>query len=109
LTSDIEYDDVYSVLQAFKPFLKSIDMRTIAVRNQSGEDWENFITSMAISEKSVDEVKKEQSKLPKIRTDKIALFHFPLPFDYSVFEGFAKGEIRSRWLTIITAYHEFGS
>jgi hypothetical protein len=71
LTSDIEYDDVYSVLQAFKPFLKSIDMRTIAVRNQSGEDWENFITSMVISEKSVDEVKKNKASFLKLELTKL--------------------------------------
>jgi hypothetical protein len=78
-------------LRAFQPFLKSIDMRTIAVSPSPSEEWENLVTSMVVSEKSVAEVKEEQSNLPKIRTNQIALFTYTGAFDFSIFEDFIKG------------------
>ena len=74
LVSDFAPDSVYSILQAFQPFLKSFDVRTIAVRAQSGDEWENLVTSIKVSEKTVEEVEKEHSKLPKLRNNSIALF-----------------------------------
>jgi hypothetical protein len=87
-------DELYSVLEAFSPFLKSIDARTIAVRSSSDGEWENLFTSFFVSEKSVDEVKSLQAKLPKIRNNEIALFLIAAPFDYSPFEFFVKGEAK---------------
>jgi len=86
-------DELYSVLEAFRPFLKSIDMRTIAVRSPANGEWENLVTSIIASEKTVDKVKCLHDKLPKIRNNQILLFLVAVPFDYSVFEGFCQGEI----------------
>lgn len=86
-------DELYSILEAFRPFLKSIDIRTFAVRSISDGEWENLITSIIVSEKTFDEVKSIHDKLPKIRNNQIALFLGAFPFDYSVFEGFCQGEI----------------
>jgi hypothetical protein len=72
-------------------------MRTIAVKTPSGEGWENLVTSIVVSEKSVEEVGIEQSKLPKLRNNQIALFLLALPFDYSVFGGFVQGDIEQKW------------
>lgn len=75
-------------------------MRTVAVRPESGEDWENLVTSMAVSERSVEEVEMEQRKLPKLRNGQFALFPFAVAFDFDVFEGIARGEISHKWLNI---------
>lgn len=91
--ADFASDEVYSVLQAFRTFLKSIDMRTVAVRPQSGEDWRNLVTSVTISEKTVDEVRNEHGRLPKLVNSQIALFFSVVPFDLLAFEGFARGDI----------------
>jgi len=66
-------------------------MRTIAVSPPLSEEWQNLVTSMVISEKSVAEVKEEQSKLPKIRTNQIALFTYAGALDFSIFKDFIKG------------------
>jgi hypothetical protein len=66
-------------------------MRTIAVRPQLEEDWENLVTSMVVSEKSVDEVTKKQSELPKLRTNQIALFTYTGALDFSIFSDFVEG------------------
>lgn len=99
MASEVASDKVYSVLQAFQPILKSIDMRTIAVWSQAGEEWENLVTSIVVSEKSADEVRIEQSKLPKLDSQ-IKLFTFAGDFDFCAFEGFARGEIGQKWVVI---------
>jgi hypothetical protein len=74
-------------------------MRTIAVRPSPSEDWENLVTSIAISDKSVKEVEMEQSKLPKLE-NQTKLFTFAGDFDFCVFEGFTRGEIGQKWIVI---------
>ena len=86
-------DELYYVLEAFRPFLKSIDMRIFAVRSPSDREWENLVTSFIVSEKTVDEVKSLQEKLPKIRNNEVALFPIAAPFDYSLFDYFVQGKI----------------
>ena len=56
-------DELYSVLEALKPALKSMDVRTFAVAAPE-EDWQNLITSVYMTEISVDEVKNQQEKPP---------------------------------------------
>ena len=102
-------DELYSVLMAFQPILKSIDMRTIAVSTSLEKEWENLVTSLVVSEKTVDEVKSLQSKLPQIRNNQIALFLNAIPFNYSVFEGFCQGDIGQSRLTIMGNGYAFGS
>lgn len=97
MASDFRTDKLYSILEAFRPFLRSIDVRTIAVIPEHGEEWENVVTSIFVSERSVDEIRREQSKLPKLRNNQVALFLSALPFDYSVFGGFAEGNIGPKW------------
>lgn len=86
-------DKVDSVLQAFSPFLRSIDMRTIAVKPESDAEWENLVTSINISEKTLDEVTAEYEQLPKLKNKQIALFPFAASLDYSFFEQFSKGYV----------------
>jgi hypothetical protein len=99
LPSDRAPNQVYSVLEAFRPFLKSIDARTIAVRVQADGEWENLVTSVFVSELSVAEVEKEHSGLPKVNNDQIKLVLFALPFDYSLFNRFLHGDIPLKWIT----------
>jgi len=84
--------EVYSVLEALKPALKSIDVRTIAV--SLGENWQNLITSVLITEKTVDEVRKEQENMPPLRNNSIALFLKAIPFDYTLLNNISEGEVR---------------
>lgn len=84
-------------------------MRTVAVRPQYGEDWENLVTSMIVSEKTVDEIKIEHEKLPKLNNNQVALFLSVIPFDYSVFEGFARGDIGEKWLSVSEGGFGYGS
>jgi hypothetical protein len=100
----------YSVLQAFQPFLKSIDMRTIAVKPQASGEWENLVTSIFVSERSVEEVEKEHSRLPELSNDQIKLVLCAFPFEYSLFDGFVQGDIRQRLLKLPTGeYVAYGS
>lgn len=94
MTPALAPDKLYSVLEAFHPFLKSVDMRTFAVSSTLEGEWENLITSFTVSDKTVNEVKSEQEKLPKIRNNEVALFLEAAPFDYSPFDYFVKGKIR---------------
>ena len=93
-------EDVNSVLQAFQPILRSIDMRTIAIKPEIDTDWENLITSIIVSEKTVEEVTAEHEKLPKLKNKQIALFLFAAPFDYSIFEQFTSGSVVDNRLII---------
>ena len=46
-----------AVIDAFEPALKSVDIRTIAVKDVSSKaPWTNLITSIFISEKTFEEV-----------------------------------------------------
>ena len=93
LTANYATDRMYYVLQSFQPFLKSIDVRTIAVRPQIGADFENLITSIMVSEKTVEEVKEEQNKLPKINNNQITLFTYAGVFELHIFEDFVNGTL----------------
>lgn len=84
-------------------------MRTIAVSTSLDREWENLVTSLIVSEKTVDEVKSLQGKLPQIKNNQIALFLNAIPFDYSVFEGFCQGDIGQSRLTIMGNSYAFGS
>jgi hypothetical protein len=86
-------EDLNSVLRAFQPFLKSVDIRTIAVRPETDVDWKNLVSSIIVSERTVEEVREEYEKLPKLKNKQVALFLFAAPFDYSIFEQFAHGYI----------------
>jgi hypothetical protein len=85
-------DDLYSVLNAFGPALKSIDLRTVALKPQ-GQTWQNLITIMTISEKTVEQMTAEQEKLPIIRNGAFAVFFLAVPFEYRVFEQINQGEL----------------
>ena len=109
MTPEFAPDELYLILESFRPFLKSIDVRTFAVVSQSEGEWENLITSLVVSEKTVDEVRSRQNKLPKIRTNQIALFLTAVPFDYSVFEGFCRGDIGQSWITVAHSMYTYGN
>jgi len=89
--------------------LRSIDVRTIAVRSPREEEWENVVTNLAVSEKTVDEVRGLQEKLPEIKNNLMAFFLSALPFDYTVFEGFCQGDIGQTRLTVMGTSVAYGS
>jgi len=90
-----EPNELYPVLEAFRPILKSMDMRTIAVRSPSDGEWENLVTSIIVSDKPFEEVRSIQTELPVIRNKEIELFAFASSFDYSLFEFFCQGKIKN--------------
>ncbi len=92
-------DELQSVLDAFSPVLKSIDLRTVVVTHPSGEHWLNLITSIIASEKTVPEVQNEHKNLPAFRNNQFAIFLQALPFDYSIFEQIIYSKIK-----ILTPY-----
>lgn len=55
-------NELYSVFEALKPALRSMDVRTFAVSAPEG-DWQNLVTSVYLTENSVDEVRKQQEKM----------------------------------------------
>ena len=94
-------DDLNHVLKAFSPALKSIDIRTVAVCSSSEEPWQNLVTSIILSDKTVEEIKAEHEKLPPVRNpnNQFAIFLGAFPFDYSIFDKISNGEIRFPALT----------
>ncbi len=87
-------DELYNVLEAFKPALKSVDIRCVAVTLPSEEYWQNLITSIIFSDKTVDEVKNEQKTIPKIRNNYFSLFYDAVPFDYYALTKISEGQFR---------------
>lgn len=87
-------DDLYPVLEAFKPALKSVDVRTVAVSLQSEDYWQNLVTSIFLSDKPVEIIKAEHTTLPTARNNDFAIFYDALPFDYLIFDQISNGEIR---------------
>ena len=87
-------DELYRVLESFKPALKSVDLRCVAVSTPSEECWQNLVTSIFLSNKTVDEVKNEQKVIPQIRNNYFALFYDAMPFSYYVLDKIAEGNFR---------------
>lgn len=86
-------DELYSVLEALKPALRSMDVRTFAVSTPNG-DWQNLITSVYITANSVDEVKKQQEKIHPLRNNEVALFSKAVSVDYTLFQNIIDGEVK---------------
>ena len=89
--------ELFSVMQALSPALKSINVRTIAITPESTDEWQNLITSIFLTEKSVDQVRKQQQNMPTFRNKKndFAFFQNAYSFDNSsFFEELVKGEVR---------------
>jgi len=87
-------NELYLVLESFKPALKSIDLRCVAVSPPSENYWRNLVTSIFFSDKTVDEVKNEQKAIPRIRNNFFAIFYDAVPFDYYVLEKITEGQLR---------------
>jgi len=89
-------DELYPILEALKPLLKSIDVRTVAVSLDPDKPWQNLITSVCVSPKEEKEIKSELQALPpypKINNN-FAIFAGVYPFDYTVFGQIAEGVMR---------------
>ena len=86
-------DELHLVLDAFHSIFKSIDVRTVAVKPTDEESWQNLITTIVISEKTVEDVQKDQKKIPHISNREFAIFSLALPFEYSIFEQIKQGRI----------------
>jgi hypothetical protein len=87
-------NELFSVLEELKLALKSIDVRTVAVCPSSDEEWQNLITSVYVTEKTVDEVQNQQTKLPELLSNDFAIFSKVTPLDYTIFDEINNGEIR---------------
>jgi len=96
-------DKLLSVLESLGPALKSIDVRTVAVASPSQEHFHNLVTSIIVSEKTLDEVQNDHRKLPAFRKNEFAIFFQVLPFDYEIFDQILKGEIK-----FLTRYGRIG-
>jgi len=86
-------DQLHSVLIAFTPVLKSIDVRTAVVCPSSGEELQNLITVIFLSDRTVDEIKAEQKQIPEVKNNYFRIFYDALPYKYSNFDRFFDGEI----------------
>ena len=86
--------ELFPVLESFKPALKSIDVRTVAVCPPSEEDWQNLITSIVVSDKTEEEVKAEHKLLPNVRNNEFVVLYQALSFDYEIFNRISNGEMR---------------
>ena len=92
--SEIAPDSLSSALDAFEPALKSIDVRTVAVKPIPSKDpWTNLITSIFISEKTVDAVEAEHKAIPKVKNEWFAVFMKAVPFSRSIFDEVLRGAI----------------
>ena len=60
----------------------------------SEEYWRNLVTSIFISNKTLDEVKNEQKTIPKIRNNYFSLFYDVVPFDYYALTKISEGQFR---------------
>ncbi len=92
--SEVPLDSLSSVLDAFEPALKSIDVRTIAVKPISSKDpWTNLITSIFVSEKMVDKVEAEHKNIPEGKNERFAVFLKATPFSNDMFDEIRQGTI----------------
>jgi hypothetical protein len=80
-------------LESFKTVLKSIDVRTVAVKHCQNEEWQNLITVISISEKSINDIAKKQTKIAQVSNNEFTILTLALPFDYSFFELIAQGSM----------------
>lgn len=93
--------------------MKSIDVRTVAVCFSPEMGWENLVTSIIISDKTVEEIKTMHKQLPTIRNNYIVMLYEAQPFNFQIFEDMAKGELK--FLTVYgynkvqTRTSEFGN
>ena len=62
------------------------------MKSTVNEIWVNLFTSVSVSEKTVDEIKKKHDKLPKLKNNQVRLIFQAIPFNIDVFEAFARGE-----------------
>jgi len=89
--------ELFSVMQTLRSALKSIDVRTIAVAPESTDEYQNLVTSIFLTEKSVGETEEQQRSIPTFRNKKndFAFFHNAYSFDNNrFFEELVKGEVR---------------
>ncbi len=88
-------DELYPILEALKPLLKSIDVRTVAVSLEPDNPWQNLITSVCVSPKEEKEIKSELQTLPTYPklNNNFAIFTRVYPFDYNVFGQIAEGKM----------------
>ncbi len=87
-------DDLFSILDAFEPVLNSIEIKTVAVHLPSEPDFRNLITTIIISDKTVEAIKTEHKHVPKIENNQFRIFYQVLPFENRIFEEISDGIIR---------------
>ena len=84
--SSSDPDELFFIMKELELALNSMDVRTIAISPNPEENWQNLITSIIISDKSVDEIKKQQKQIPLLKqNNKIRLYLRAYPFDNQLF------------------------
>jgi len=86
-------DSLLAVLEAFEPVLNSIDVRTVAVKPMEQDKWQNLVTSVFLSEKTVEEIRKHQEKLPQLCTANLGFFVDAFPYSLSRLQDLVKEKI----------------
>lgn len=67
MMSNSSPDELFSMLNAFSPVLRSFDIRIVAVRRSNGEEWQKLITSIICRTEEKAEIEEEQKKLQIIK------------------------------------------
>lgn len=92
--SSSDPDELFFIMKELEPALNSMDVRTIAISPNPEENWQNLITSIIIRDKSVDEIKKQQKKVPLLKQNKkIRLYLRAYPFDNQLFGEIMEGKL----------------
>lgn len=86
--------ELFYVMKALEPALKSIDIRTIAITPKLESNWQNLITSVFMTEKTVDEVIEEQKNIPLLRPGiNMRLYVKTCPLNNDFFGELINGQI----------------
>lgn len=83
-------------MEAFQSWLKSIDIRTIAVKPPQINDWQNLITVIRFSDKEVEEVRNDQNNILSFKNDYFAILTDARPSGYQIIKQIEQGQIAFR-------------
>ena len=87
--------ELFFVMKSLESALKSIDVRTFAVTPNPHNPWQNLVTSVYLSEKTVEEVKKQHTSIPLLRqNNKIRLYLRVDPFNDQFVRELLDGQVK---------------
>ena len=86
-------ENLYSVLTSLSPALKSIEIKTLAVLNPLEQNFQNLVTSIIFSDRTIEEIKEEQKQIPDIKNGPIKFYCDAIPFNIKFLDKIAGDEI----------------